>query len=150
MNDEVLTDYLLNTYGVLTHSERCLVWDSFQCHKSESTKTILRKIKMQSVIIPGGCTGMIQAANVCWNKPVKDFIQQKHDQWMIIKNETLNLTENSKKSNLFTVCGWVRDAWKSISNEIIKNSFKICGLTVNEDGSEDHMITCLKRCDIDL
>ena len=40
---------------------------------------------------------------------------------------------------------WILDLWASLSNEVIKKSFKSCGLNINVDGSEDDVIHCLKQ-----
>ena len=39
---------------------------------------------------------------------------------------------------------WVVDAWESVTEKIIEDSFKFCGLTTAFDGSEDTLIHCLK------
>ena len=36
------------------------------------------------------------------------------------------------------VSTWCKDAWASITPEMVKTCFKICGLTLAVDGSEDH------------
>ena len=35
-----------------------------------------------------------------------------------------------------TLVGWIVDAWKDITPEIIVRSFKTCGITVGLDGSD--------------
>ncbi|GAA6099081.1 zinc finger protein 540-like [Tachysurus ichikawai] len=40
---------------------------------------------------------------------------------------------------------WVLQAWEKLVTERLKNSFKVCGLTVASDGSEDHLIHCFKE-----
>ncbi|KAH7720386.1 pogo transposable element with KRAB domain-like protein [Aphelenchoides avenae] len=39
---------------------------------------------------------------------------------------------------------WIVDAWKSIPREALAASFKTCGITTALDGSEDHLIHCIK------
>ena len=39
---------------------------------------------------------------------------------------------------------WVKEAWKSVTTDVIVKSFRTCGITVNVDGSEDNEIHCLK------
>ena len=39
---------------------------------------------------------------------------------------------------------WILEAWNSLSNDVIKSSFKRCGLNTSVDGSEDHLIHCFK------
>merc|ERR1711884_973912 len=40
---------------------------------SENTKKVLKNKKVDSIIIPGGLTGLIQAPDVSWNAPFKTF-----------------------------------------------------------------------------
>ena len=35
---------------------------------------------------------------------------------------------------------WVVDVWNSISTDVIKKSFKCCGVSIATDGSEDHLV----------
>ena len=39
---------------------------------------------------------------------------------------------------------WVKEAWKSVTTDVIVKSFHTCGIIVNVNGSEDNEIHCLK------
>ena len=39
---------------------------------------------------------------------------------------------------------WVVAAWEKLDKDMIRNSFKVCGLTLKDDGSEDDLIHCFK------
>ena len=41
-----------------------------------SSKDLLNKGKIDSAIVPGGCTKFIQATDVSWNKPMKEYLQK--------------------------------------------------------------------------
>ena len=43
------------------------------------------------------------------------------------------------------VCEWVKEAWKRLPADLIKSSFRSCGVTVSVDGVEDDIITCMKE-----
>lgn len=60
MNDELTDDYLRNIFGPTFFHKRLLVWDSFRCHISQRTKKVLRELKIETAVIPGGCTKFIQ------------------------------------------------------------------------------------------
>ena len=38
---------------------------------------------------------------------------------------------------------WVKKAWESIATEVIINSFKVCSISVETDGSEDGLVLCI-------
>jgi phage terminase large subunit-like protein len=65
MNDSLTADYLKRVIGGAGPfgKERMLIWDAFSSHKSESTKKVLKGLKLESAIIPGGCTKYIQASS---------------------------------------------------------------------------------------
>ncbi|KAH7695208.1 pogo transposable element with KRAB domain-like protein, partial [Aphelenchoides avenae] len=39
---------------------------------------------------------------------------------------------------------WIVDAWKSIPREALAAWFNTCGITIALNGSEDHLIHCIK------
>ena len=83
MNDDLTTDYLRRVMGKLAFKKRILVWDAYQCHLSEATKSELRHgYNISTAVIPGGCTKFLQAPDVCWNKPFKDKLHELYDSWM--------------------------------------------------------------------
>ena len=49
---------------------------------TDSVKEAVKTSNSDLVIVPGGCTKYIQAPDVCWNKPFKEFFGTKYDHWM--------------------------------------------------------------------
>ena len=73
MNENATIDWIENVLKTFTFGKRRLfTWDSFRAHLVQSVKELLNKRKIDSVVIPGGATGHIQAADVSWNRPIKD------------------------------------------------------------------------------
>ena len=70
-NDDVIEDWLNCNFGDTSFHKRLLIWDSFRAHLSDATKKILKRKRMDQAIIPGGCTSILQAPDVVWNKPFK-------------------------------------------------------------------------------
>lgn len=76
MDDTLTEQYLLSVFGHGGHIliifsslfghfsghyfNRLLVWDAFRCHISNSTKNVLKKIKLEIAVVPGGCTKFVQ------------------------------------------------------------------------------------------
>lgn len=60
MNDEWTKDYLGKIFGPQLFGKRLLVWDAFRCHLSTATKEELKKLKIYTAIVPGGCTKYVQ------------------------------------------------------------------------------------------
>jgi hypothetical protein len=64
MNEELTQQYLSDVIGPLAFQRRLLIWDTYRCHISKAVKEKMKKLKIDMAAIPGGCTGLIQAADV--------------------------------------------------------------------------------------
>ena len=60
-----------------------------------------------------------------------------HEQYMASENLPTTRGGNLAAPPLPTQMQWIVDAWRSISRETIVKSFKVCGITLATDGSED-------------
>ena len=75
--DETLLWFDMPGASTITHSgERSVpvqttVWDPYKCHLTDGVRTI----------IPGGLTGHIQLADVCWNKPLREAYKELYSKW---------------------------------------------------------------------
>ena len=54
------TSYLNSVIGKPLFDPRLLVWDSFRTHNSEATKKILKQLKLDVPMVPGGATKISQ------------------------------------------------------------------------------------------
>ena len=71
---------------------------------------------------------------------------EKYEQWPAkegIHNETVEV--NLKAPPRKRTVQWVSESWASLLAEVIKESFKSCGLKINVDGSEHDAIHCFKE-----
>ena len=144
MNDELTADYLRNVVGRFSFGKRLMIWDSFRCHVSPATKTALRKFNIHAAVIPGGCTGLIQAPDVSWNRSFKASIQKSYEDWLSGNEHTFTKSGNLKAPKFAEFALWIDEAWTKLPAEQIRNSMKQCGITNASDGSEDHLIECFK------
>ena len=145
MDDSLTIDYLNRVVGKFSFSKRLMIWDSFRCHTSASTRAHLRKLSMASVIIPGGCTGKIQAPDVSWNKSFKSRLSSSYDEWMLNGPHSFTNAGNMRPPSFLQISTWIHEAWKDIPTTQIQSSMKQCGITNSQDGSDDCMIEYLKK-----
>lgn len=145
--DEPLTEqYCREVIGTFTFgSRRLLAWDSFSCHLTPRVKELLNKGKVDPVIVPGGCTKYIQAPDVSWNKPMKEYLREKYDTWLAEEDHELTAQGNMRGPSRQQMIEWVLDAWRKLPEDIIKKSFKVCALSTSLDGAEDAEIMCIKH-----
>ena len=59
-----------------------LAWESYECHMTDIVRKDLKKMNVNSVIVPGGCTKYIQVPDMCWNKLFKARMTVLYDQWL--------------------------------------------------------------------
>lgn len=62
MNDATTAEYLHKVIGRFGgfFGKRLLIWDSFCSHISKATKIELKKLEINTSVVPGGCTSFIQ------------------------------------------------------------------------------------------
>jgi hypothetical protein len=146
MNDQLTADWLKQVFHPFAFGRRMLVWDSYKCHISESTKTALRTYNSTVAVVPGGCTKYIQPADVSWNKAFKAKMTEYYGQWMAgDQDKELTRGGNLKAPSKLLMLKWIREAWNSLDKEIILKSFKACGISTAFDGSEDSLIQCMRN-----
>ncbi|KAM4625025.1 uncharacterized protein ACJ7VT_003510 [Polymixia lowei] len=146
MNDNLTADWLQKVVGKRNCGPRLLAWDSYRCPISTATKAELKRgYNITTAVIPEGCTKYIQAPDVIWNQPFKASLYESYDNWMagdVDKEYTAGGNTRAPARRLLVA--WVLQAWDKLDTELVKKSFKVCGLTVAADG-EDHLIHCFKE-----
>ena len=129
MDKSLTEDFLRRVLGPLAFGKRLLVWDSFKCHLSEETKAVLAELRVYNAVVPRGCTKYVQAPDVSWNQSLKAAITRFFEDWMADGSGTeLTRGGNPRPPLMGTYLQWVVDAWDGLSPELIRNSFKSCGI----------------------
>ena len=82
MNTELTDQWVNYVLGSFPFNRLILAWDSYECHIEDSVIKSLNAKKVNTVIVPGGCTKYIQAPDVLWNKPFKEACTEKYADWM--------------------------------------------------------------------
>ena len=140
-NDSLTIEWLQRVLGSLAFRQRLLIWDSYRCHLSEAVRDSRRRKKVDTAVIPGGCTGLIQAPDVSWNRPFKSHLRNQYDEWLLSGEKTYTAAGNLRAVSKTTLCDMVVKAWESISSTLIVKSFQCCGLLPNPSIGD---ITCFK------
>ena len=122
--------------------ETVLVWDAYKCHIAEEVKQAAKKLSVDLVTVPGGTTSKIQAPDVSWNKPFKASIVESFDDWIANGEKSYTPKGNIRAASKTLLSDWVVKAWKSLSPDLIRKSFRVCGQVKDVDIDE---ISCLKE-----
>ncbi|XP_051246668.1 zinc finger and SCAN domain-containing protein 12 [Dicentrarchus labrax] len=147
MNDALTADWLQSVVGQFNMTPRLLVWDSYRCHIGAATKAELKHgYNITTAVIPGGCTKHIQASNMMWNQIFKQSLYGAYNQWLAGDTDKEYTAGGYLKAPArHLLVDWVVAAWDNLDEDLIRESFKVCGLSVKSDGSEDDLILCFQE-----
>ena len=67
-------------------------------------------------------------------------MRRNYNEWMMEEIKELTPTGKLKRPSYETVANWVKDSWNAVDVNLIRRSFKCCGVSNNRDGSEDDWI----------
>ena len=139
-NEESILFWLKNFWGRNQTSRRLLVWDAFCAHLTDKVKDYLRThCNTDMSVIPGGCTSRLQPADVSWNKPFKGNVAELYDEWLFSGPVDLTPAGNRRAPPKSLILKWIKTAWDTVTPEMIRKSFKKCGISTELDGTEDHL-----------
>ncbi|CAM9493736.1 unnamed protein product, partial [Pylaiella littoralis] len=127
-----------NNGSIIKQRPSILVLDDFKCHKDEGfIADLLKRANTIVILIPGGLTPLLQSVDRMLNKQMKRLLRgmyTAHTATAVADTRTGKL----KPPGRGQVSTWCKQAWAQITPELVKTCFKICGLTLALDGSEDH------------
>ena len=149
MNEELTKDWISRAWELLSFTQCLLVWDAYKCHMTDTVTSHAKKTANTDVsIIPGGLTRHLQPADVSWNKPFKQAYKALYSEWMATGEKSYTAAGNMRAPDKALCLRWVKEAWNSVTTEVVIKSFRVCGISVDTDGSEDGEIHCIKEGEI--
>ena len=101
-----------------------------------------RTLGLTGTRVSGGCTGVLQAPDVSWNKPFKQYIRAEYDKWLEHGTKSYTKQGNLRAMSKDDLCKMVAKAWANVSEEVIKKSFLVTGQSKDSSPSD---ISCLKE-----
>ena len=138
MTQEEYHHWLLNIYGRKAQ-RRLLIVGSYKPHQTEESVTKAKeRCNAEVIIIPGGCTSLVQPMDRCVNKPFKTHMRTSWREWMR-QDRAKTKAGNLKQPTRQDAIDWVSKAWESITIATLVHSFKVCGISNKLDGTEDHL-----------
>ena len=123
-----------------------LTLDTFTAHLTEAVKDALDQCKTTLVVIPGGCTPVLQPLDISLNKPLKSYIRHSWTQYMLTESEKGNAKIQPPSKSL--ILEWIKAAQDKLeSNPVItKKSFLIAGISNALGGYEDELTRNESAC----
>ena len=142
MNEDLTKDWL-RCWGILNFGQG--LFGMHTSHLTDGVRSVANKsTNSDMAIIPGGLTGHIQPADVCWNKPFKEAYKELYGEWTATGEKSYTQAGNIRAPSKLQCLEWVKKAWESVSQEIVIKSFRCCGISVKVDGAKDKEIHCIK------
>jgi hypothetical protein len=65
-------------------------------------------------------------------------VKERYNDWMSSTVHALTPAGRIKRPSYSTVATWVKESWDDVDEDLIRRSFKCCGVSTNTDGSEDN------------
>lgn len=136
MTSEKFQEWLSRVWGPNSDDvRRLLVIDQAPIHKTPAAKDALQACDTDVVYVPAGCTGLLQPADVYWNRPFKARLRASWEAFVRKGEKTAK--GNLRKPSRQEVLCFVSEAWAAVSEETVAQSFKGCGISNALDGSGD-------------
>ena len=98
-----------------------LFLDSYRCHMMATVVTQIQDMGVEIEHIPGGCTSLCQPFDIGVNKPFKNRIRRRWEEWMVAQGFNNNRTSPSTREN---ITEWTRIATKSLPVQMIRNAWR--------------------------
>ena len=144
MNEEEMIWWIENIWSKRSqrgsNPRSLLVLDSFSAHKTEVVKKRLREKKTNIAIIPGRLTFKLQPLDVSLNKPFKAKVRNQYNHWMSEAIKEYTPSGKIKRPSYSLVATWIKESWEAMDINMIRHSFKCCGISNDMNGSEDTLI----------
>ena len=101
VNDDIIKWWVIQVWQ-RSADRKLLVWDAFRAHCMEAVKELLSRrsefrVNSDTAVTPGGCTSILQPADVSGNTPFKSYIQEKWGSWMVDRQHTYTATGRMRK-----------------------------------------------------
>jgi len=91
-----------------------LVLDVHKAQKTQAVKDVMHRMHTLSVMVPAGCTSLVQPLGVCLNKPFKDRIRALADQHYVDHILECSAQKYAASEHHISMTQWVGQAWESI------------------------------------
>ena len=121
-----------------------LIMDSARAHTSKEATDALGGTNTTTEIIDGGMTPLLQFIDTHINKPFKDHLRNKWNEWMTGGEIQFTASSKRKRASYEMVVNWVNDVWQQVAtNNAVLKGFKECG-SIGYDGDVNSLHSHLR------
>ena len=115
-----------------------LFLDTFSAHLTDKVQKAFKESNTTVLVIPGGCTSILQPLDVSINKPIKSYLRNMWLQYMLEHSSDQIIKKPPKQ----LIVDWVEEANEKLDSNlcIVKKSFLVTGLSNALGKEEDRLI----------
>jgi hypothetical protein len=106
-----------------------LFLDSFAVHMMGSVVNKIQELGVEVDFIPPGCTGLVQPVDVGYNKSFKAKVKDQFMDWLMVQDPDAPIAKTTRRD----VVGWILDAERNISQQVICNPWRKTGFSYFTD-----------------
>ena len=143
MDEDIMKPWITKVWIVYTKKRpSLLILDSFSAHITERIKSMFGRFNTTVILIPGGCTSVLQPLDVSVNRPFKDQLKKCWEKYMLEQSDLLSDAEKIKPPTKQHSVDWIDQANEKLhlNATIVKKSFLVTGLSNALGGHEDDQI----------
>ena len=119
-----------------------LVFDMFKVHLKDD---VLKENNISHVLILGGCMSKIQPLDVCLNKTFTAYIRGVWEEYTVGQAQSTHIALEIPTASRKDILGRIVAANQCLNFQRYgKNSFLVCGIFNDLDGSENELIRVLR------
>ena len=98
-----------------------LLLDSYKCHLMSSVVHAIQDLGIEVDHIPGGCAGLVQPLDVGVNKPLKNRIRRKWEEYMLEEGLAMTVSKPLTRQQMAT---WVTESLDDLGEHIVKAAWR--------------------------
>lgn len=114
--------------------------DNSPVHKRSDLLNKFSYHNIEPSFFPARMTSLLQPADVGWFRSLKTQYQNKWQNWFITSEKAFTKQHNLKSPGYARVINWISQIWTDFDPSIIKNSFKITGITSGDVNTYNHLL----------
>jgi DDE superfamily endonuclease. len=99
-----------------------ILLDSYRCHMTPAVTRAMDEIGVEYIHIPGGCTGLCQPVDVGINKPLKDRMVRKWEEFLMDNREE-EVRGKIRSPSREELAQWIVDSVHNLDVQLVKNAW---------------------------
>ena len=144
-NNQVSVDSPKRSGGFFNTGKSILLMDSAKSHLDDGVEQASTDVNNIIKIIHVGMTPLLQFLDAHINKPFKDIMKEKWEDWIVNGEAEFTEKENRKLASYQLVAEWADDTWKKVATDkLIIKGFRQCGY-IEYDGKTSNVHSKLQE-----